>query len=339
MVNAPVIKIALDELDLVDLEILWWIVELERATSKILSDKVYLSRQAILHRVRKKVDMGLASSQSVVIAKGIKPAEYFFPAPELTKLAIENAIATLQSKVKKGRRMGEQKSEGLHPVGILMLGLILHGVAETVPDFMRRLGCNESMARDRAREIEERKYVFRTRLPKAKGQKGARKYAYRLSSSLSKEGISNALARVSLDTVNGQLILDPDVNWEDMGVQDYRDYLTPTNFDVKGNELSEARQTDVPPNKGRKPKATNFKAVAESNGHKTAAESQLELAPQQHKTSEQEIWAVLRTMAEKLAEYEERLARLESRPQDTQVQRMSAEILAIIPPVAKKEAS
>lgn len=84
------IEEVLSQLDNVDLELLWWIVEFGKSTAKKLSAKIFLSRKATLRKARGKVDLGLVRTQSASITKGgIKPASFFFPAPGLTEAVIE----------------------------------------------------------------------------------------------------------------------------------------------------------------------------------------------------------------------------------------------------------
>lgn len=342
----PPLESKLSQLDLVDLELLWWIVELERATAKTLSRKIYLSYKATLHRARKKVDLGLARMHSEKIAKGAAhPTTFFFPPPGLTKSAIEKAIADSSSQV-QDEKMSEEKSSNVDDIGILMLKLLKDDVADSVPGMMAMLGCTESTSRSRFKTFEKNGWVKSRKKPSTPGHRGSRLVVYSLSASLPSETIENVLKTVDLDRIDVKFSLDPSVDWEGMGIRYYQDYLNTGEANTNSVQKPIGTQmTTTAISNGHHPDPVFqpdpvVQDVAASGEHKTVSSEHIEVSPQLVPgAEEQEVWVVLRTMAEKLAEYEERLARLESRPQDSHVQQMSAEILAIIPPVVRREAS
>ncbi len=320
----------LEQLDDTDLRLLWWIVEFEKATARMLSQEIFLSRKATLHRARQKVELGLARTESTSVSKGeIKPASFFSPANGLTKAAIEKAMAASSPKVQSSKSMSRKKSENtIDDIGILILGLLYFDVANTVDDIQEKLGCTQGVVRTRLKKSEKNGWVSSVSTHPFAHRPGLTQMVYSPSASLDKETMLEALDTVELRRISFQFKLDPSVDWARMGVRDYQEFL---NMDI------------VASSNGHKPieteRASLAQAVAINGFHPVDGGKQLKPKPQRVELAEEDVWVVLRTMAEKLAEYEERLAQLESRPQDSLAQQMSAEILAIIPPVASKKAS
>lgn len=353
MDTKPVADNVLADLDLVDLEILSWIIELGRATSKTLSEKIYLSRQAILHRARKHVDRGLVLSRSVRLSTGgIKPTSIFFPASGLTRTDVEKAIAVQSLKVQKAEDMKKKRPDA---IGLLVFALIYRNLANTVPSLMNKLGSTESTTRSRAIElVEQWQWLKSEEVKQVPKRPGLNTIVYSSIVEIDEEDLKQAISQIDFSQIKVKFSLNPTVDWATLGLRNFSERLEPRH-NAENNRLysgvsdrqeqSSAELPAMPSNNGHRPYPV-FQTesascdVAASNGDKSVSHEKAEANQQHPQTSElKEVLTVLRTMAEKLAEYEDRLARLESRPQDSQVQQMSAEILAIIPPVAKKEAS
>lgn len=353
----------LSQLDSTDLELLWWIVEFGRSTAKQLSGKIFLSRKATLRRARAKVDLALVRTQSAPIAKGeIKPASFFFPASGLTKAIIEKAMAASSLKVQSATEMSSKKSENtIDDIGILILGLLHFGLANTVSDLMSLLGCTESVTRTRLKTSKKKAWVVDEETHPHAHRPGLKLVLWSLAPALDKDSVIKALDTVELRRIKVQFSLSLSIDWAKMGLKNYEDYL-----DVKAAVSSNGHRpvTDglvpVTASNGYKAENTTVEDVAASNGHhlvdgdyslkKQPSQMQLqkeETVVQDKRLTRQDsasdevlerIIAKLTEQEDRLAEQAARIAYLESELEKRLSPKRSAELLAMIPPLANREA-
>lgn len=307
-------------LDLTDLLILEAVTKADGMMTRGIGEAVHLSSKAALARSRKLTKLNLLTCQVISSQKGgIQAANLFFPASSLTLKAIQEAIDVLCQKPLGGeQRMEEQsrfdKSEiflaSLDIISLLILGLIGRGEADTAKLIQIRLRLSNSPVRSRLSQLLKANFLNRTEKHPFMHRPGIKEYHYSLSSSVDPNQIQIAISKI-----------DPTKLPNLIGLEVFRLNTGSGQFSFGG----------IPSN-GNKPSSNDgiSKEITSSPLHK---ETEIPLSSlQAFSGATDKVWKVLRAMAEKIAEYEERIAKLEARDQDRVASEASDEILALIPP-------
>ncbi len=301
---------ALDETDLLILEA---IIKANGMLSKGIGEYVHLSSKTALARSRKLTGLGLLTCQTVSVKKGsIRPANLFSPSPGLTLEAVQKALSELRPNLFRGKNEMEQHANSnssnngskdafafLDAVSLLILSLIGHRKADTSKSIRKRLQLKESPVRKRLLELVRAKLLVRREEKPFPHRPGLKEYHYSLAPSVDLKQVQYALSKFDLS--NLPTFISPEVFVRQTGnIQPY----TNGQANTKDSFIWEEKLSD---------------------SVKTSSEAL-------SKEESSEILKILRKMAEKIAEYENRIAYLEAKERSRIPSQEVGEILALIPP-------
>jgi DNA-binding Lrp family transcriptional regulator len=306
----------LNTLDSTNLAILRTIAEESGVTARKIGQSVHLSSKATLERARKLVNMGLAMCQVIPSRGQIQPTNLFFPAPVLTLEVIENAIAFHPSHNPQGQTMQSQNGnspslpsplESLDVIDLLSLRLIGRRIAYTALMLRFRLEITPSPLRNRLTKLQtlglityEKNYPHEHR-PKVV------EHHFLLTSLVTVEEIQQAIAQIN--PANLPRIISLKVFQENSGL----------------DQVSDSNTSKPPPSN------SSTSSAPEQNQTVEAEEDGI---PTQSRVTE--TVQLLRAMAEKIREYEDRISKLEASEQSRLINKETAEILAMLPPTKSK---
>lgn len=320
VLDGKALTLILQSLDLIDLLILEAVTISDGLRTRQIALSVHLSNKATLAHSRRLTELKLLICQTVDVRGGIKPANLFFPAPGLTLKAIQDAIETARAnQAIPGRKqdMEDYQSDShrldidlasLDVLSLLILGLIGREEANTTKSIQERLQLKSTPVQNRLRELRQANLVTWMEKHPFPHRPGLKERYYSLADSISLSQVQAAISQIN--PANLPALISLEVFWHNSGL---------------------AQATNAQNGNGN---SSSNRSVFVSSQVSTDSSISSSSLPQSSVEKMDKIFQLLRAMAEKLAEYEDRFTRIEEKLEEqsnASLQDVDA-ILAIIPP-------
>lgn len=284
--KSEILSQLLQDLDLLDLLILRTVCETDGMTAKTIGIKVHLSRSAALKHTKNLVDRELLTSESVIVASGIRPAYLFFPIPELTIKIIDQVITQQEEKKQGMQQQGMNPKipqvNQLDPLNLVILGLVCLGLAATAREIREATGLSKAPVQSRLRQLLQLNFLIRDQTRPHEHRPSIVEYRYFPTPEVDLE-----LVQQAIDALTPRQ-LPPSLNSKLLGLLTNSKQPSSSNglypkVDFALNEGPQLQQVSQQPNVSTHPEATVSR-----------------------------LWEVVAEMAEAIAALNERFAKIEA---------------------------